>query len=266
METFVADPLDKWIVAGQSVVWCVSPSFGGSTTWGRPDVAATQAVVHAFGGLFSSRLQPQVDVILDARRVESVAPDSLATLVKWTFENRELIAKKVRLQIGVIPRGIAGITLAGILPTLGKTHPFRVEHESLDAFRVLGGPKAADLCAEIESIVEDVSGVPSELGALRNLIRDRHASLTVEDAARALSVSTRSLQRLLKTHSTSFVEELRSARLAEASELLRSSDDKISVIPSRVGITEGALTQLFRDKLNCTPAEYRKDNGSSGDA
>jgi len=266
METFVADPLDKWIVAGQSVVWCVSPSFGGSTTWGRPDVAATQAVVHAFGGLFSSRLQPQVDVILDARRVESVAPDSLATLVKWTFENRELIAKKVRLQIGVIPRGIAGITLAGILPTLGKTHPFRVEHESLDAFRVLGGPKAADLCAEIESIVEDVSGVPSELGALRNLIRDRHASLTVEDAARALSVSTRSLQRLLKTHSTSFVEELRSARLAEASELLRSSDDKISVIASRVGITEGALTQLFRDKLNCTPAEYRKDNGSSGDA
>jgi AraC-like DNA-binding protein len=266
METFVADPIDKWIVAGQSVVWCVSPSFGGSTTWGRPDVAATQAVVHAFGGLWSSRLQPQVDVILDARRVEGVAPDSLATLVKWTFENRELIAKKVRLQIGVIPRGIAGITLAGILPTLGKTHPFRVEHESLDAFRVLAGPKAGDLCAEIETIVEDVSGVPSELGALRNLIRDRHASLTVEDAARALSVSTRSLQRLLKTHSTSFVEELRSARLAEASELLRSSDDKISVIASRVGITEGALTQLFRDKLNCTPAEYRKDSGRGGDA
>jgi AraC-like DNA-binding protein len=89
-------------------------------------------------------------------------------------------------------------------------------------------------------------------------MRERHASLTVEDAARALRISTRSLQRMLKDNGTSFQQEIRTARFLKAEELVRSTDDKLSVIAGRVGITEGALTQLFREKVGCTPAEYRR--------
>lgn len=259
IDAFLADPRDSWILAGQSVVWCSSDCLGGSATWGKPDAQATRDILRAFEGVFSDRMAAQVDVVLDARRVEAVPPDSLEVLLGWLFKNKEALAKRVRVQIGIIPSGMNGMTLAGILPTVGETHPFRVERDPLEPLRAVAGESGERLSAEIDALVESVSGLSPELAALRELLRERHATLTVEEAAKVLKVSTRSLQRVLQSHGTSFQDELRTARFEHASELLRSTDDKIAAIAMRVGVTEGALTQLFRDRAGCTPSEYRKN-------
>jgi AraC-like DNA-binding protein len=262
LEAFIADPTDRWIALGSSVVWCASPSLGGSATWGRPNASHVVDVIRCYEALWSKALAERVDVILDARRTEGVDPDALATIVSWVLENRERIAKRIRVQIGVIPSGVHGITLAGILPALGETHAFRVERESIEAFRALAGADGDRLSEEVDALVREASGVSPELAALRDLVRERHASLTVEEAARALKSSTRSLQRILQTHGTSFQDEVRSARFERASELLRSTDDKVTTIAARVGITEGALTQLFRERTGSTPTEFRKNRAT----
>jgi len=43
-----------------------------------------------------------------------------------------------------------------------------------------------------------------------------------------------------------------------ACELLLSTDLKVAAIASRLGVSERAVTMLFRDKTGMTPIEWRK--------
>jgi len=262
IEAFADDPIGRYVVAGSSVVWCASPSLAGASTWGAPDVETTRAILKPFEAVWSKSMSDQVDILLDGSRIERIDPDALSMLVAWNVERRDAIVRRVRQQIGVVPRGIIGVTLAGILPTIGETHPFRVVNDVAEAFRMLCGERAEVLCREVEALVDASTGTSSEVRGLRELLRTKRASLTVAEAARALGLSTRSLQRSLGAAGTSFQRELRDARFVEASALLASTGEKIAAIASRVGVTEGALTQLFRERAGCTPAEYRRARSS----
>ncbi len=43
-----------------------------------------------------------------------------------------------------------------------------------------------------------------------------------------------------------------------ASLLLRSTDDKLASIAARIGVNEGTLAELIRDRFGVTSAEYRR--------
>lgn len=255
VESFVADPVGAWIAAGTHVTWCASPSLAGTTTWGNPDVATTRTIMRTFEALWADTLDDVVDVVMDATRIEGIAPDALVVLLEWNVARRADLTRRIRQQIGVIPRGLVGVTLSGVLPVAGAEHPFSIVHDPLDAHRAVGSE--ATLRA-VDAIVEEVSGVAPQLLALRDVLRSRHAAITLADCARALGSSTRSLQRALGTLGTSFQRELRDARFAEARTLLMTTDEKVASIANRVGVTESALTQLVRERTGQTPAELRR--------
>jgi len=181
----------------------------------------------------------------------------LETLLSWVAERRETFVKRIRVQIGVVSSTVAGVTLAGILPVLGETHDFRVMNDAKAAFEALS-PEGARLFEQVEAAVREAQAVPAELRALRDLLRARKGDVGLDDAARAIGSSSRSLQRTLQQQGTSFRDEVRDARFALASELLVQSDDKVSVIAMRLGLSETALTQLVKDKTGRTPAELRR--------
>lgn len=261
LESFLDDPVGRWIAAGTSVTWCASPSLAGTTVWGSPDAETTRAIVGPFDALWARTMADQVDVIGDARRVEQIDPGALAVVFQWNVERRADGVARIRQQLGIIKPGIIGMTLSGILPTVGETHPFRVLHDALEAHRLLGDGSDA-LGREVEDIVERVSGIGQELLAVREVLRTQHGAVTLTDCARLLGSSTRSLQRTLGALGTSFQRELRDARFAEARELLASTDEKVASIAHRVGVTESALTQLVRERTGQTPAELRRQRGS----
>ncbi|MBK7398051.1 MAG: helix-turn-helix transcriptional regulator [Myxococcales bacterium] len=255
LAAFVQDPIGRYLVAGTSVVWCVSSTLGGATTWGAPDAETARQILAPYAALWSPSMAEEVDVLLDGRRIERIDPDALGVLLAWLGERRAATVRKVRQQVGVIAEGLMGITLSGILPTVGETHPFRVVTDLHEAHRRLGGDPA--LADEIECYVDQAIGTSIEVRRLRDLLRGQHVSIGVDDAARALNLSTRSLQRALNGAGTSFQRELRDARFAEASSLLVATSDKVATVAARVGITESALTQMFRDRTGKTPAEFR---------
>ncbi len=213
----------------------------------------------AFEGLFGATIAPEVDILLDGRAIDIVDPDALEVLFTWLAKRGSDIAKRVRLQVGVIPEGLLGVTLAGILPALGSSHhPFVVERDHLAALRVIAPDDAEALAEELSLAVAEASGLSPLMRRLRDLLRERCADLVVDDAARALGLSTRTLQRSLKTEGTSFQDELRDARVDRAASLLRSTDDKLASIAARIGVNEGTLAELIRDRFGMTPAEYRR--------
>lgn len=254
LAAFVADPVGRHRVAGTSLLWCVSPSLGGVTTWGAPDLPATREVLQAFAALVSPRMTEPVTLVLDGRRIERIDPDSLSALLAWLAEHQVGLRRRILRQVGVIPRGLTGLTLAGILPSLGETHPFRVVDTAEAAHRLIDSPPG--LVGQIEVLVDAAASTSGPLRALRELLR-RDLALSLPVAARALGVSARSLQRSLGADDTSFQRELRDARFAAACTLLEGSDEKVSLVARRVGVTEDALVQLFRERAGTTPSEHR---------
>lgn len=258
VDQFLGDPVGRWVVASStSVVFCAAPDLAGCVTWGRPTREETAAILRALDGVFHPSLAPRVDIILNGRDIEGIDPDALRTLLDWLVERKARLASRVRLQFGVIADGLVGVTLAGILPVLGEHHEFRVVRDAREAFRALS-PAGDALCDEVEGIVATARGAPREIRELRDFLRSRATEATLEVAARALALSERTLQRILKDHGTTFTSELRDARFAVAYERLVQSDEKMIAVAARVGLSENALTQLVREKTGVTPAELRK--------
>ena len=214
-----------------------------------------------FAALWATTMADQVDVILDASLLERVDPGAVEAVISFVAAHRVRILRRIRRQIGVIRRGIDAVTLAGILPMVGETHPFQIVDDPRAAYRLVLGDDGDALCDEIRALVDAASEVPAVLRALREVIRRRADAIDLASAARAVGVSARTLQRTLGAHGTSFRDELREVRFAEACVALATTDEKIAAIARRLGLSENALAQLFRERVGRTPGEYRRSAG-----
>jgi AraC-like DNA-binding protein len=258
VRAFLRDPVGRWVVAAPTmVVFCPARDLCGCTAWGRPSREDTARLLEVFGAFRHPSVAARFDLVLDGRAIEGVDPDALQALIAWLDACKSELAARVRVQYGVIADTLAGVTLAGILPVLGDTHAFRVVRDPRDAFRDLS-PTGEAVADEVDAAVAVARGAPRELRELRDLLHARAGGATIQSAARALGVSVRTLQRLLREKGTTFRDEVRDARFDAARELLVHGDDKVAAIARRVGLSENALARLVRDRTGATPAELRK--------
>lgn len=248
-------PIGRWVVAGSSIAWCADPELCGCVVWGSPGPEDVRNIVAAFESFQHPSFAPRFDVVFDVRRVDVVAPAALAVLVSWIEQHREELARRVRLQIGVISPGIVGITMSGILPVVGATHPFEVTQDVASAMARVG--RGDELLDMLEDIVAKVSDTPGWLVELRRLIRAKPRECTLDTLAGRLGRSRRSLQRSLREQATTFQVELDRVRFEVAREALTTTDAKIEVIAHRLDISSRSLVTLVRRFAGCTPSELR---------
>ncbi|MFO0613907.1 MAG: helix-turn-helix domain-containing protein [Polyangiaceae bacterium] len=254
---FLENPIGRWVAAAPTViVWCASPELCGAVSWGRPTAEDAQAMLDAFHYRHPSMAE-RFDVVLDGSAIEVIDPDTLGVLIPWLRERREELVRRLRLQIGVVSDTFASATLTGILPLLGETHVFTLSRDRGEAITSLakdGGATAAAL----DAAVTRARGESHDLRRLRAILRREPIRGTIEDCARELAVSPRTLQRELQASGTSFRDELRDARLAVALPLLIHGDAKVAAVAARVGLSERALIDLIRQEKGTTPGALRK--------
>lgn len=101
--------------------------------------------------------------------------------------------------------------------------------------------------------------VPEKLFPILGYINDHCATVNLVTLSRVFNYSTAHLSRLIKQHTgKSFSSLLRSARLTQASFLLRSSDLPIQEIILRTGYTGKAnFYRAFQETFGMTPAQFR---------
>jgi AraC-like DNA-binding protein len=250
-------PFGRWVVAGSAVVWCAAPDLCGCVCWGTPTPADVGLLLDAFAGFRHPGFAARFDAVLDCRRVEAVPPASLEVLVGWLSTNRDELARRVSLQVGIIPAGIVGFTMSGILPTLGTTHRYQITRDPAEAFRQVAPHNGEALLERLDAIVDRVSGTPGWLLSLRRELRARPVDSDLDGVARRLALSPRTLQRMLQQHATSFQGELGLARFERARDAIAQSDAKIATVAREVGLSERGLEQLVRKHAGCSPAELR---------
>lgn len=255
-DLFLRAPVGRFTLTRSSLVWCSSASLCGAFFWGRPGEAETREIVRIFAQYEHAMATP-FDVILDVREVEIVDPGSLAVLFAWVVQHRAELRQRIGMQASVIRAGPVGFLFAGLLPALQQTHRFRAFTDPDEAFRVIAGDAGLEVALEVEAIAARARALPRELQLIRALLAAR-VDTTLDQAATQLGVSARSLQRILTRQGTTFHEEVVAARLALAQKILLTSDEKLAGVGARVGISERALTLLFRAQTGLTPAEWRK--------
>jgi AraC-like DNA-binding protein len=258
LEALVANPVGRYFVTSAcALVWCHGPTLGGAIAWGRPTCHDVHRILAAFELYRSSGIAPRFATIMDGRGIEAIEPEAFALFVSWLAERRAELAERVDIQFGVVAAdSLVGATLSGILPVVGQTHRFRVVIDPLDAFRAVS-PVADALSKEVDDLATAARGVPVDVSRLRALLRAR-PQRGVAGAAAALGVARRTLQRQLARTGTSFSGELREALYERVRQMILGGDEKIAVIARRVGLSEGTLTRLVREKSGRTPGELRR--------
>lgn len=255
VDVIVRAPWGRYTTTGSSIVWCASRALSGAYLWGRPKAEETRAITRLFDE-YPRVMHPTFDMILDTRAVEGVDGEALVVLTSWMWANREVFAH-ARI-FSVIREAPTGFLLAGLLPAIAHDRTFHVATDPAFAFAAILGESAGPVASEeIEAIALRMRGVPRELQVVRAALA-RRLDATIEDVAKDLHLSARSLQRSLSKAGTTFHDEVIDARMTVACELLLSTDLKVAAIASRLGISERAVTMLFRDKTGITPIEWRK--------
>jgi AraC-like DNA-binding protein len=253
-----ADPVGRFTLGATHLVWCHSPSLCGSVHWGRPTSDDAAALVQRFGFTMHAALAGGFVSLMDARAMEAfdwpafsvVAEHARATLPAWNQRIRRLAI--------VVPAGAVGATVAGLLPLVGATLPLRFFSALEPACEWLGDATLPPVLDEVARLVDEARGVPPLLRSLRDHLDGALADASIDTAARALGLSTRTLQRELRRHRTLFTLELMHARVRAARALLEHTDEKVEAIARRVGCSSSSrLSTLFTRYVGEQPARYR---------
>lgn len=259
------DPIGRCLPFGSGLLWVHSPTLVGVSMWGRPTRSDVEALVRTLDGYVHLRQvalqgssEPwRFDFVQDGRDIESVDPAALEVLVEWLRDHNAMMTEHVGRRVALMPRGIPGLTLAGLQVALGLGTRIVIAEDAPSAFRMLLPDGGDALCADVEQTIVDARRMTSAMVDLRAVLAEAQGCLSLEAAASALRMSTRSLQRQLWQAGVSFRDEQASARFRRAEEMLRT-DDKVATIAAQLGLSAQGLTQLTRARTGLTPAELRR--------
>lgn len=258
IDELIADPVGRFDRGGTHLVWCHSPSLCGTAHWGEPSEADAKGLVRRLEVSIHPALANGYAVFMDARGMESFSWPAFTVVADYVKQRLPAWSRLIQRHAVVVPSGVAGVFVAGLMPLIGANHPLRFFSSVAEAVEWLEHPELPGVLEELAPIVDEARGVPAVVRALRDHLERHLEGATIGAAARAVGQSPRTLQRELKRHGTSFTAEIARTRLRQASALLEHSDEKVEVIARRVGCASSSqLSGLFRQQLGETPAQYR---------
>lgn len=249
---FSADPVGRFVATERCAAWCSAEDLLGAAAWDEPSPEDVDFMAAAWDALLRSRRAP-FDKVFDARFVTRIREDSFARLVAHARE-RVPVPHQVRKQVLLAPTGIASSVVHGFWNVVPSRHPWHVTHDDADGFTWLGraGERAA-IAAVLDGLRDGELSI-----RLRRWLEGHLLDAQLDDAAAALGVAARSLQRQLGAAGTSFRDEVRAARLDVARRMLAEPDAKIEAVAVAVGFeSSSTFVRTFRQVLGETPAAFR---------
>jgi AraC-like DNA-binding protein len=255
----VADLAARGYLAGRGwMLWREHPGLGGMVLWGPQSEEQAQAIIRVCSrGLGSlSMLDPTIPFValLDLRRAGAINLSAFSVFHEWLVDVN-LQHPDLRVVILGDPSpasaamlGLVQISAPRIIHALGKElEPILVQAKA---------PKG--LLRSLDATVESLMA-PSIAESLRAVLLESHAQISVQKAARALSMSARSLQRALEKDGTTFERERAAAKREIYERLVADPSLKIDAVASSLGFGSlRAFSTAFRRAVGVSPREFRR--------
>jgi len=252
---FNHEPVGAWVSEEHAMGWCGARDLIGGMLWGSPSVADIDLLTRMWD-LLQRHVRHPYDFVFDTRpmaHVEAATYMQISEAVLARLPFRGI----VRRQIVFAASGLTGGIAHGFLSHMRADHDWRVFTDDDEAFAWLGRPDRAEIQAWHAETIRELTGDGSLLAELRRwLLAAQRGDLDV--AANVLGTSRRNLQRSLATAGTSFTQELRAARLAQARRLLADPESKVEAVALAVGYRSvSRFVAAFKKECGETPGVFR---------
>lgn len=255
LATFCGKPGNRVYVGRSFCTWRVTSGAHGSISWGKPADRDVAEMCRVFDAILHSPLAGHPSII-DTRSVESLSIDAFELLVKTLTERRGDWHPRAGRQALVHSAGFSGALVLGALQMTAAEYELRFFEDPREAFGWAGAASVApDVAALRASLLEPADVVRR----VRVALDGEKEPVCAAQLARALGLSTRSLQRHLAAAGTSIRAERAAHLLARAERLLEGTDHDLAAIAAMLGLSSAArLVALFRAERNTTPGEWRR--------
>lgn len=244
IEDFLRDPIDRYVERRTFCFWQIGTHTKGVIAWGHPTERDAREMVQSFEA--GARVdEPHVSLV-DMQGLDAVDVAAFDVVMHYMTARRPTFERTVLRQALVHGSGAIGAAVAGFYRVVAPAYP-------VESFRELAAAVSWLAPDRVERVLEVVTGLRERvLYATRvvTLLRTQlGASARIPNAAqaaRAMGMSLRTLQRELTEANTTFRGETARFRLAEAERLLSGSSLSVKTVAQTLDITPGRLSELFR--------------------
>ena len=258
-DAFRTKPEGAFVAGASWLYFCADPSLYGFVLWEVPSESDMAALVRLMEDELA--LRPPHAAYVDVRRLRVALSPSFGELAKFFATRADDLARAVTRGAIVRGDGITAAIAAGFMATVPSTFSATTWTEPVRALEDLGVTKdrASALAEALDRAYDEAAGTPHVLGALQDWLENHLADPSLDDAARALAMASRTLQRRLSDASTSFLDEVGKARVRVAQRMMLASDVPISNVALDVGCASPQhFASLFKKFVGETPTAWRK--------
>jgi AraC-like DNA-binding protein len=252
LDDYLRSPDEAYLIGRNHCAFHTGSLFG-VVVWGRPGRDEARGVVASREAELGEQ-GPAHHVVLDYRLLEVVDLEAFNAFRSFLAENRDVLGQVTHKVAVILPTDpFAAATLAGFYHVHKAPYPSQLCFTLEDAEAVLGVPTIAPVRA-----IHDASSAGTSTTTALVALLERQPGLGVDEAARALGLTGRTLQRRLQNESTTFLSEARRATVRRAKHLLVTTDVKIAEVARAVGCTTAQhFTEVFRTETGMPPATWR---------
>lgn len=257
VQDFYRSPVGRCAPGNRFLFFCAREDLWGYSLWGDVDAAVVRDMVAMVASELEHDVPPHGSLV-DLRGVTAVDQSAYPALVDFIGQHGARMSALIERMAIVRPKGIVGAIAEGISTQITFPHPLSIVETTADGLRFLGVDDDA-LADELDGLRARVD-IPPLLRSVRAFIEAQGCRVRLPQAAKALGLSPRTLQRNLSDLGTSFQVEVNSAQVALAQKLLLDSDAKLSTIAIEVGCPSlQHFSTLFRRMTGETPSVWRKE-------
>ena len=248
---FVAAPVGRYVSTGSAVVWMQNPSRLGMFLTG-PLNAADVASLGSLGAIYShSDVKAPFDVLHDLSALTVFDDTTLAQFERWYTANSE--AGRVRRIAVVRAGGLASPSVAKLFAqVIASGFDAKLCATRTEAYEFL------EISDEDGNALDPLAGESPRMRQFRDRLLGEVANASLARSAAGVGLSTRSLQRLLAGHRTTFRRELAKARIRRAQTILLECEDKLEAIARELGFSSASnFSTMFARAVGQSPGAFR---------
>lgn len=253
---YAAKPVGQWWAGPSFIAWCAEADLYGFTLFGQPNADSLTRLVGALKVELGPTARAHASLV-DASLVQVVDPAAFEVLQKYVVAHLAQLKERVTKLALVRPGGLPGAVVAGFFSVMESPYPTNVVTSVADGLKWLGAE--VKWAGELEALRTSGSGVAPLVLQVRAALAASSGEPAIGDIAKALGLSSRTLQRRLGELGTSFVKESSEQRLQAAAVALATTDVAVTTIALEAGFsTSQAFSAAFRRFSGKTPGDFRK--------
>jgi AraC-like DNA-binding protein len=253
---FRAQPEGGYVAGRSWLYFGIDSSVFGYALWGTPTPEDLQGLVQVME--LELDREPPHAAIVDVASVDALGQDGFEVLAGYVMRHGARLAQIVTSTAMVRSTGLNGAIASGFFDIVGSPFPVSFWHDRGAAFAHVGYSRPLEAAEALRLAIVTASGVSGPLRELRLYLEANLATHDLASAARSMGITSRTLQRRLGEHGTSFVEEAQEARVRVAERLLIETDAPVTQIAIDVGCASSQhFSDLFRRRRGEPPSAFR---------